>query len=399
MREMDSGRGTGGGHGTDGGHGGREGREAEHPMIKPALRRGWRDRGTLRFGVTPAHAVVVGPLDGATESFLSLLDGTRAMPLLRKAAAGLGLGSDAADRLTGQLARAGAVEDARAHRAAAARVSGRLGPDLAWLSLRSRRPGAGLARLTARRSGWVQVRGAGRVGAALAVLLAQSGVGRVDVVDGGTVEPGDTSPGGIPAGQVGRRRDAAARAAVRAALPWGRGADPASRSGGEGARLVVLTPRDGVSAYVPDPVPAESLMAAGTPHLYAGVVEGTGFVGPLVVPGVTACAQCLLLGRAEREPGWPMLVGQWRNARGPGVPACDGALAATVAGLAAATALARLDGAGESEEAGRTEVVLPHLEVQRTPLAPHRECPCRAAAGSERRRPGPSLLGPGRAAG
>jgi hypothetical protein len=54
-----------------------------HPMIKPALRRGWHDRGTVRYGVTPAHSVLLGPLDGPTETFLTLLDGTRGLPALR----------------------------------------------------------------------------------------------------------------------------------------------------------------------------------------------------------------------------------------------------------------------------------------------------------------------------
>ena len=36
------------------------------PMMKPALRRGWRDLNTVQFGMAPAHALTLGPMDPAT---------------------------------------------------------------------------------------------------------------------------------------------------------------------------------------------------------------------------------------------------------------------------------------------------------------------------------------------
>ncbi|MZE53714.1 ThiF family adenylyltransferase, partial [Streptomyces sp. SID5770] len=65
--------------------------------------------------------------------------------------------------------------------------------------------------LAARRALRVQVRGAGRVGATVAALLAAAGVGRVEVLDSGRVEPWETAPGGLPPEAVGERRATAAR--------------------------------------------------------------------------------------------------------------------------------------------------------------------------------------------
>ncbi|RBM11898.1 ThiF family adenylyltransferase [Streptomyces sp. PT12] len=361
-----------------------------HPMIKPSLRRGWRDRQTVRFGVTPAHSVLLGPVDSATQSFLALLDGTRALSALRDAATSLGLGRGAADRLAERLAAAGVLDDATADREAAAQVTDGLRPDLASLSLLHPRPGAGLAALVARRGMRVQVRGAGRVGTAVATALSQAGVGTVDVVDGGRVEPEDTAPGGLRAEHIGRRRAAAARSLVRTVVPWrregegkggnaGKGGDAGEAAKGGGTRLVILAPRDGLAAYVPDPAAAEELITAGMPHLYTGVVEATGFVGPLVLPGASACAGCLLRRRAAREPCWPLLVAQWRNARWPGVPACDGPLATAVAGLAACTALGFLDGTVPPSASTRTELALPRLSATTETIEPHQECSCGAA--------------------
>ncbi|MDT3400658.1 ThiF family adenylyltransferase, partial [Streptomyces sp. B1866] len=196
-----------------------------HPMLKPALRRGWRDRDTVQFGIAPAHAVVVGPVDTATGSFLELLDGTRGLPLLRQEARALGLPEGRADALVERLAAAGLLDDPTGGGPAAAAVRERAGaldrlrPDLASLSVLHPEPGAGLRVLGARRAMRVQVRGAGRVGAAVAALLSASGVGRVDVLDGGCVEPWDVTPGGLSAEQIGQRREAAARRLVRQAAP------------------------------------------------------------------------------------------------------------------------------------------------------------------------------------
>ncbi|MCT7357283.1 ThiF family adenylyltransferase, partial [Streptomyces sp. 15-116A] len=192
-----------------------------HPVVKPALRRGWRDLNTVQFGMTPAHALTLGPVDTATGSFLDLLDGTRGLELLREEGPRMDLPDGQVDRLVRRLARAGLLDDSRGGGPAAdalrekREVIDRLGPDLASLTLTTSAPGEALARLAARRDARVQVRGAGRVGSVLAALLSGAGVGEVDVRDVGQVEPWDVTPGGLPAEAVGDRRDEAARRVVR----------------------------------------------------------------------------------------------------------------------------------------------------------------------------------------
>ncbi|MEU8471000.1 TOMM precursor leader peptide-binding protein [Streptomyces sp. NPDC029006] len=365
-----------------------------HPVMKPALRRGWRDLNTVQFGMTPAHALTLGPVATATGSFLELLDGTRGLPLLREEGRRMDVPDGHVDALVERLTRAGIVDDARGGGpdADALRertdVLERLRPDLASLSLTTPEPGGALARLAARRARRVQVRGAGRVGALLASVLSGAGVGEVDVRDVGRVEPWDVAPGGLAAEALGTRRDAAARAAVRRAAP-----DRAPRrtpSPGPGAEepglsLVVLAPRDDVAVHAPDPFTAEPLMASGTPHLYAGVVEGTGVVGPLVLPGESGCARCLHEDRTDRDPVWPRLIAQWRSGRARRVGACDMALATTVAGLAAAHALAFLDGESPSSAGARWEVSVPGLNWHARPVWPHPACGCGAAERAKRK--------------
>ncbi|MEU5521829.1 TOMM precursor leader peptide-binding protein [Streptomyces sp. NPDC047860] len=359
-----------------------------HPMVKPALRRGWRDLNTVQFGMTPAHALTLGPMDTATGSFLDLLDGTRGLDLLREEGRRMDLPDGHVDLLVRRLSRAGLLDDSQGGGPDAdalretPEILDRLRPDLASLALTTSEPGDPLRRLAARRSMRVQVRGAGRVGGVLAALLSGAGVGGVEVRDVGRVEPWDVAPGGLPAEAVGDLRDEAARGAVRRAAP-GRPPRRSARSTLDGTdpgfSLVLLAPRDDVAVYAPDPSAAEGLVSSGTAHLHVGVVEGTGVVGPLVLPGETGCAGCLQQDRADRDPTWPRLIAQWRSGRQRRVGACDLALATTVAGLAAAHALAFLDGAVPSSAGARWEVSVPGLHWRARPVWPHPACPCGAA--------------------
>ncbi|MFI0922643.1 TOMM precursor leader peptide-binding protein [Streptomyces sp. NPDC021012] len=359
-----------------------------HPMVKPALRRAWRSLRSVQFGVAPAHAVVLGPVDQATGAVLGLLDGTRGTALLRAEARALGLPDGRLDALLGRLESAGLLTDAGSGRPgkagpSAGAVDVALDPlraDLASLSVVHPEPERAARALTARRALRVQVRGAGRVGATVAALLAAAGVGSVEVLDSGRVDPWETAPGGLPAEAVGERRATAARRLVGR---WTRerGSGEAPRE--PGLSLVVVTPRDGLGAYVPDPVPAEPWITTGTPHLYAGVLEATGTVGPLVLPGGTACARCLQEERTDRDPLTPRLLAQWRSGAPHPLPACDLGLATAVAGLAAAHALAFLDGDLPASTGTRWETSLPLLEWRAERLRPHPACPCGAARGAE----------------
>ncbi|MYX21596.1 TOMM precursor leader peptide-binding protein, partial [Streptomyces sp. SID8380] len=112
--------------------------------------------------------------------------------------------------------------------------------------------------------------------------------------------------------------------------------------------------------------------------LYAGVVETTGVVGPLVLPGRTACAGCLERHRVEREAGHARLLAQWRSGRTHRVEPLDLALATTVAALTASHALSLLDGHLPTTVGERWEASLPTLAWTRHHLPTHPHCPCGA---------------------
>ncbi|WP_063795853.1 ThiF family adenylyltransferase [Streptacidiphilus griseoplanus] len=351
------------------------------PMLKPALPRTWREREVLQFGAVAERAVVLDGVAPAMSAFLDLVDGSRETEELVAEGERLGVGADPTRQLLRSLAEAGLLDDAGAQQTLErlpAAERGRLSPDLASLSLVHPEPGAAPALLEARARASVQVRGAGRVGASVAALLAAAGVGSVEVVDRGRVTAGDCSPAGVPARDVGRLRTSAAREAVQRASGEGGGGAPAGAPGPGRPHLVVLAPRDGSAGLAADPAQGQQLMRAGIPHLHAGVAEHLGVVGPLVLPGASACGGCVALHRGDRDPAWARLLAQLctDGAARARTPACDTALATAVAGLASLHVLMLLDGVRPPSVDGLLEVSAADGMARRLRMKLHPDCGC-----------------------
>jgi hypothetical protein len=79
----------------------------------------------------------------------------------------------------------------------------------------------------------------------------------------------------------------------------------------ESTDLVVLS-----DSLVADPRMLRELHAARIPHLPVRVRDGAGFVGPMVLPGVTSCLRCADLHRGDRDAAWPAVASQLRDTVG-----------------------------------------------------------------------------------
>ena len=82
------------------------------PVVKPALRRLWRDSTTLQIGVHPASAVVLGGISEQTARLVAAFDGAHDAPALRLRARVLGLEESVVDRLVSMLGDAAVLDDA-----------------------------------------------------------------------------------------------------------------------------------------------------------------------------------------------------------------------------------------------------------------------------------------------
>jgi ThiF family len=372
------------------------GRGSGRPVLPAALRPVWRSDQALQLGLDPDRAVVVDGIDEPIAKALLGLDGTRTEAEVLAGAAETGLDPELVGDLLTDLRSAGVLAEIGSRPPAgpapvaapgvgpvvmaswprmsaygAVGAAGRLGPDLASLSLVPA-PRTPLEVVRGRRAASVVVHGAGRVGVSLATLLAAAGVGQVHVADRGPVRPGDVAPAGVAAADVDRSRSAAAAEVLRRAAPEVRSSPPAP---GRRPDLVVLASTEPV-----DTVLRTALAGGRVPHLVAGVRETTAVVGPLVLPGHTGCLRCGDLHRADRDPAWPVVAAQLVGIRRRREEPCDVVLATVAASLAALQCLAHLDGRPAATTGASLELSLTDWRLRRRSWPAHPRCDCGAAA-------------------
>ncbi|TWH32012.1 bacteriocin biosynthesis cyclodehydratase domain-containing protein [Isoptericola variabilis J7] len=129
-----------------------------------------------------------------------------------------------------------------------------------------------------------------------------------------------------------------------------------------------------VEPDVADPDRYGRLLGDGVPHLPVVVREADVVVGPLVLPGRSACVRCAHRHVADADARWPRLVQQLRG-REPDRPQ-ETTLAANAAALAAGQVLALLDGARPAAVGAALEVALPEAVPRVRPVQPHPGCGC-----------------------
>lgn len=325
--------------------------------------------GETQIGTDPRHAVVLSGLPEPLTSVLHGLDGRHTADELMARA-----GPDHRPVLHGILAdltSLGLLDDASGDAGAGppAGSPGRLTPDRTTWMLRAGRQHAGMSRR--REQAIVVVHGSGRIAVALATLLAASGVGWVHTVAEGVVQPEDTGSGYLDE-DIGHARAEAAERAVRRIASTTRTGRPAPRQRPD---LVLIT-----DATVADPRLSAGLAATALPHMMAHAAEGTGVVGPLVVPGRTSCLRCVDLHNTDVDPCWPALAAQLAAHPQP----ADLASAQATAAFAAGQALRFLHGCADAD--GDLPVWGAAMEIDiftgrstRVEWRPHERCPCGVA--------------------
>jgi hypothetical protein len=293
-----------------------------------------RAPGELQVGLD-AEAVIVDGASAGLGATIRLLDGCRSREEIVRLAGRAGVLPGEAAALLDQLTAASLV------------VEGRQAP---------RRTSSQQLRLV----------GAGALAKAVADLLAPH-LGRLHLVDG---DPTDRmlypTAGALPtqaeALQAHLRHSAGACVSV-----WNHWSKP------EGARLDLTLVS--TAMVEPDRVVVDELLRTDQPHLVVRATGASGLVGPLVIPGTTACLGCTDLYRRDRDPAWPSLLTQLSRMRADPTRL----VSSWVAAVAATQALSFLAG-GEPETRGTTVELSARDHTTRwRAWPPHPACGCRWA--------------------
>ncbi|MEU8260114.1 TOMM precursor leader peptide-binding protein [Micromonospora sp. NPDC048999] len=339
------------------------------PTLLPGLTRLWRDRHTLQLGLEPGRAVLLEVANPRAARLLDLLDGTRSERAVLTYAATTQVAPDEARILLDTLRAAGLVVPAHSllPRDLAGPVRARLAGEAEALSLTT----AGLAGTPAqvlrrRRTARVLITGAGRLGGAIAVALAQAGVGHVAPDLAGPVRPSDLVGSGLTAAELGRPLAPAIRGALGRCTPGTETGPLPLRRGC--VDLVVQLGTDRPAALL-----AARYAQRRQPHLLVDLRGGVPVVGPLVRPPAGPCLNCLDLHRVDRDPDWPALAAQLA-ADGSDRPCAATTRLAAVA-YAAAEVLAHLDG-GTPETLGCAVEIAGAGRLRRRRWPPHPSCEC-----------------------
>lgn len=335
-------------------------RSPRRPRPLPGLPVLYRGRGEVQVGTAPRHAVV---LDGLSEPLVKAmlgLDGRHSydelldqVPVEDQATlAGIVI----------ELLRVGLLEDAAG--SGDPPMQARISADTTSWTLRTGQPRERVGQVRQRSA--VVVHGDGRLGVAIAALLAASGVGWVHVATSGLVTAEQSGCGYLDDDVGQPRRNAAAAAMRRASSSVRTGPLPPGRL----PDLAILA-----DAAVPNPQLVSALAAAGVPHLVVRVREGAGWVGPLVVPGRTSCLRCLDLHRTDRDSCWPTVAAQLAERAQPVDLTCAQATAAFATGQVLRIL------AGEISEAWNATIEIDpfNAEITRRSWLPHPECDCASA--------------------
>lgn len=324
----------------------------------------WRGTTEAQVGTDPRWAVVLTDLSpSAARAVGGLPPGTDA-EALAAALTAEGVTGAETQAVLDHLATAGLLVHAPPSTGS---------PDAAAWSL-LHPDGDGSVVMARRRACVVRVLGLDRVGVAIASTIAAAGIGTIELVDPRVVTRHEVGVGGYTTGHVGMTRTDAAARVVHDVAPTTRTRAPRRTA----PHLVVLVERG-----VADPVVHAGLLRDDVPHLSVVLREASALVGPLVLPGRSACLRCVDLHRTDRDPGWPVVAAQL--AAQAEAPRTEVTLAAGVAAWAATQVVAHVDGRPTAVADALWEMRLPDLVQRRSSLPVHARCGCTGLPASDDR--------------
>ena len=271
-----------------------------NPKLAPGVRIYERGSSQVQIGINPNSALVIDKKVGKT--IKKFLTGAHSVSEICNQLVLDGHDLKSSENFLAQLSELGLVES---------------GPIASTYDLQNpvseiqrlnlfRETNGDLASINKRIGCEVSIRGAGRLGMTVCLLLASAGFPNITVHDPVLVSDSDLTPWGASRIDIGIRRDVVARNLVERMIR-GASAHKNSLRFRANRRLEILMPDQRADFPWISATSADPLIATDTPHLFATTSSSASFVSSIINPGKTPCLRCLHLHRCDQDPQWPLI--------------------------------------------------------------------------------------------
>jgi len=271
-----------------------------NPKLGPGVRLYERSQTQIQIGINPNSALVVDKKVG--ETIGRLLTGANSISEICNQLVEAGHDLQSSENFLGQLIDLGLVEP---------------GPITATYDLQNpvseiqrlnlaRETSGDLDQIANRIGCEISIRGAGRLGMTVCLLLASAGFPNITVHDSTLVSESDLTPWGASRIDVGMRRDVVAKNLVERMIK-GVSAHKNFLRYRPNQKIEVLLPEQRADFPWISATSADQFVATDTAHLFATTSTGASLISSVIVPGQTPCLRCLHLHRCDQDSQWPLI--------------------------------------------------------------------------------------------
>ena len=271
-----------------------------NPKLAPGVRLYERGRTQVQIGIAPESALVVDKKVG--EIVGKLLTGAHSIPEICSHLVDAGHDLGSSESFLKQMVELGLVEPGPI-----AATYNQQNPvsEIQRLNL-ARETSGDLEQINRRIRCEISIRGAGRLGMTVCLLMASAGFPNITVHDSVVVSESDLTPWGASRIDIGIRRDVVAKNLVERMI---RGA--ASHKNElrykSNQRIEVLLPDQRADFPWISATSADQLVATDTAHLFATTSSRSSLISSVIYPGTTPCLRCMHLHRCDQDPQWPII--------------------------------------------------------------------------------------------
>lgn len=271
-----------------------------NPRLAPGVRIYERNQNQIQIGIDPNRALIVDKEIGQTIG--SLLTGALSIADICQRLVAAGIERSSSESFLNQLVELGLVEAGPV-----TATSDHRNPisEIQRLNL-ARETSGNLEEIKRRIECEISIRGAGRLGMTVCLLLASAGFPNITVHDSTLVSESDLTPWGASRIDIGLRRDSVAKNLVERMIR-GVASHKNELRYRANHKLEILLPDQRADFPWISATSADQLVATDTPHLFATTSTRESLISSVINPGMTPCLRCLHLHRCDQDPQWPII--------------------------------------------------------------------------------------------